>query len=113
MSKNSEFIEYIKETLEPFGNISTRSMFGGCGIYKNGLIFALIADNELYFKSDHNTATFFQTYGSEPFTYDNGKKLVQMSYWKVTPEVLENQEILQIWVDKAYAVSIEAKKTKS
>ncbi len=31
--KSNEFIEYIKDILAPFGQITTRAMFGSYGIY--------------------------------------------------------------------------------
>ena len=50
-SPHNEFLEYIREMLEPFGISKIRAMFGGFGIYKNGIMFALIEDHELYFKA--------------------------------------------------------------
>jgi len=43
----SEYVEYLKEVLELFGPITARKMFGGYGIYHNGLMFALVADDTL------------------------------------------------------------------
>ena len=111
MSKN-EFVDYVSDVLEEFGPIVIRSMFGGFGIYKEGAIFGLIAENELYFKADKETAIFFEKYGSTPFTYDNGKKLVQMSYWKVLPEIFDDLDMMKLWVNMAYDVAIKSKKHK-
>ena len=49
---SSNYSDYIIEILSPHGEIIARSMFGGYGIYKNGIIFALIISDELYFKVD-------------------------------------------------------------
>ena len=38
------------EILAPHGKMTSKSMFGGHGIYKNGIIVAFIAYDELYFK---------------------------------------------------------------
>jgi len=109
----SEFVDYVKDIFEQFDAVTMRKMFGGYGIYRNGLMFALIADNELYFKADQETAEFFANYGSSPFTYDNGRKLVKMSYWKVSDEVLEDQDMIKKWMDMAYNAAVKAKKKKS
>lgn len=45
--KSNEFIEYIKDILAPFGQITTRAMFGSYGIYKDGVIIGIVARNEL------------------------------------------------------------------
>ena len=109
----NEFVEYVRDIIEQFDPINIRKMFGGYGIYKNGLMFALIADNELYFKADIKAAELFESYGSSPFTYDNGKKLVKMSYWQVVPEVFDDQEMMRQWIDIAYDVAVKAKQGKS
>lgn len=57
--RNNEFIEYIKDILAPFGQITTRVMFGGYGIYKDRVIIGIIAESELYFKADSFTAKYF------------------------------------------------------
>lgn len=111
MSQN-EFVDYVSDVLGKFGPIVIRSMFGGFGIYKEGTIFAMIAENELYFKADKETANFFEEYGSIPFTYDNGKKPVQMSYWKVVPEIFDDADMMKLWVNMAYDVAIKSKKRK-
>lgn len=106
---HNEFVDYVTDLLEQFETIAVRPMFGGFGVYKNGLMFALIADNELYFKADENAAKFFGTYGSTPFTYYNGQKLVKMSYWKVVPDIFDDQERMKMWMDIAYNVATKNK----
>ena len=46
----SEFVNYIIDLLSPYGYIRVRSMFGGHSVYKDGVIVAIIIDDELYFK---------------------------------------------------------------
>ena len=109
-SHHDEFVDYIREILEPFGISKIRAMFGGFGIYKNGIIFALIADHELYFKANDRAAVFFQSFGSEPFSYEAKGRQIKMSYWRVLPEILEDQDILKKWHDMAYSAALTSKK---
>lgn len=106
MSK--EFVEYIIEILEPFGNIRVRKMFGGYGVYKNTLIFALIIDNELYFKADLETAKYFKSQELEPFTYQAKGKLIALSYYKIPPEIFEDKELLIKYFNMAYSSALSA-----
>ncbi len=99
---NDEFIVHIKDLLDPFGDVTLRFMFGGYSIYKSGVIFGLIADQELYFKANADAAKFFQASGSEQFSYESRGKKIKMCYWKVTAEALESQELLRKWFDAAY-----------
>ncbi|KJW03459.1 tfoX N-terminal domain protein [Rickettsia endosymbiont of Ixodes pacificus] len=111
MNKN-EFTEYVKELLEPYGSVAVRAMFGGYGIYKGGVMIGIIKSNELYFKSDLSTYEYFQSFGSEPFVYQSKCKLVTLSYWKVLPEIMEDQELLGKWFKLALNAAINSQKKK-
>jgi DNA transformation protein len=113
MTKKSEFLQYVLDQLDPVGGITSRAMFGGYGIYKDGLCFAIIACNELYFKVDDTTISDFKEQGSHPFEYEaRGKKNIQLGYWTVPAEILESQHKLAGWVEKAYHVALKAKAKK-
>ncbi|MFW5703587.1 MAG: TfoX/Sxy family protein [Patescibacteria group bacterium] len=109
---NSEFHDYvIQDLLHRIDGISSRAMFGGWGLYKNGVIFGLIAYDQLYFKVDDQTRPQYEAHGSKPFEYSQGNhKPTTMSYWLVPDDVLENQEELAKWVDTACEASVRSKK---
>lgn len=111
MSKN-EFLEYILELLSEENNITSRSMFGGYGIYKNNKIFAIIIDDELYFKVGKSNLDYFTNAGLEPFQYEKNGKTVYVSYYKAPPEIYENQELLAELVELSYQVSVGKKSTE-
>lgn len=100
-----EFLVFIMDSLSTLGGISSRAMFGGHGIYKDGVIFALIADNELYFKTDDRNKSDFAARSSHPFTYKKKDKNVSLSYWEVPVDILEDRETLIEWAKKAYLVA--------
>jgi DNA transformation protein len=107
----SEFAVYTEEMLEDFAPLTIRAMFGGYGIYKDGIIFALIIDNELYFKGSDLAAQFYTKYNSSPFTYSNkNNKIVTMNYWRVPAEILENKEKIAKWFDTAWQAATSAAK---
>lgn len=114
MSRRDEtFHEYVMDALGEIPGITSRAMFSGYGIYKDGLIFGIIADGALYFKADTETHADFEAYGSTPFTYPmkSGKKTT-LSYWLVPEEVLEDRETLSEWVENAHGASARAKRPK-
>ena len=105
------YANYILDILLPLGNMRARKMFGGFGIYKNGIFFALIINNILYFKVDVTNQSDYESFGSKPFTYTNkNDKLVSMSYWEVPIDILENQNKLEQWVEKAVQAAQRVKK---
>ena len=52
MAASAEYLDFIKEQMSGFGPVTVRRMFGGAGIFRDGLMFALVADETLYFKAD-------------------------------------------------------------
>lgn len=114
---HSSFVEGVLEQLIGVEGITTRRMFGGVGIYRYGVMFALVVDERLYFKVDEANKPDYQTAGSVPFTYDkhdkNGdKKLVAMSYWELPAHVLEDRDLIFKWMTKAHEAAVKAKHKK-
>lgn len=107
--KDSGFHDYVvHDLLGTFESITSRAMFGGWGIYQYGVIFAIIVDGELFMKArDDANAVYFKDHGSRQFSYSTPKhpKSIQMSYWSVPEEVLENTDSLGEWVQRATRVS--------
>ena len=52
MAPRSDFVDFLLEGLQPLGAVSARRMFGGYGIYCEGVMFGLVADDALYLKVD-------------------------------------------------------------
>lgn len=110
MAKQNEYVTYILEKLEPHGPIRARAMFGGFGIYYADVMFALIADNELYFRVDEETEKAFLRYESKRFIYDGMKKPVSLPYQTLPEEILENSQELPQWIETAYQTALKHKK---
>ncbi len=112
MIKN-EFVNYVIDLLSPYGHIKARAMFGGYGLYKDGIIVAIIADDELYFKVDKESIEVYKSRDSRPFCYKVRDKIINMSYWYVPLEVMENEKLLGNCLDMAYLATINAKNNKN
>ena len=107
----SEFIEYLQELFEQFGTVQARKMFGGYGIYHDGVMFGLVEDDTLYLKTDETTVEHFKSRGLGQFEYDKGGNKVKMSYYRAPDEVMDNAEEAALWAWRAYEVAFRAKKT--
>lgn len=108
---HNQYVDYVLDLLSPFGNIKARKMFGGYGIYKDSIFFAIIIDNILYFKVGTNNQHRYESYGSKPFSYEGkSKKTVTMSYWELPMDILEDNTNLAQWVALAVHDAIKTKK---
>ena len=106
MKRNTEFNDYvIYDLLGSISGITSRAMFGGYGIYKNGIIFGIIIDDILYLKVDVTNQKEYEKYGSSPFSYRNKGKEIKMSYWEVPEEILENREKITDWAEESYRIN--------
>ena len=105
MAPENEFVAHIRDLLAPFGegaeHLRVRGMFGGFGVFLGDTMFALIADDVLYFKADDQTRADFQDAGADPFTYSRGGKTRQMSYYTAPDGALEDTETLYPWAERA------------
>lgn len=85
-------------------------MFGGVGLYAQGLFFALIAEDRLYFKVNDATRPDFEQRGMEPFRPFGEDSA--MGYYEVPVDVLEDVTQLEAWIKKAIEVAAAAKSSK-
>lgn len=107
---SNAYLDYVLDRLETVGYITVKAMFGGHGIYYKGVIFALVAYDELYFKVGQDNLLPFREAGSKPFSYlGRQNKPVTLSYWLLPEDVLEDDELLAQWVDASYHVSLKEK----
>ena len=90
--------------------MTAKPMFGGVGLYAQGLFFALIAEDRLYFKVDDSTRPDFERLGMEPFRPFGEEKA--MGYYEVPADVLEDAAQLEPWMRKAIEVAAKAKTRK-
>ena len=109
----NEFLSYVLETMSHWGQVSSRKMFGGYGLYREGVMFALIADEVLYLKVDAVSVGQFEQAGSVPFVYQSATRTVQMSYWSAPAESLESPAEMRDWCRLAYAAALRANAAKS
>jgi DNA transformation protein and related proteins len=114
MAVTVDFREYVLEQLGRVVPVDWKRMFGGVGLYADGVFFALIDDDILYFKvADANRADF-EAAGSRAFSpYGDG--VYSMNYLELPVDVLEDVDALRVWTEKSVAVAREAaakKRTK-
>jgi DNA transformation protein len=103
MKVSADFLNYAMDRLSSVGNIRNRAMFGGYGIFHEGLMFALIAEDSLYFKVDESNRAMYEKAESQPFPQG-------ISYWEVPAEILEDKNRLGEWAK--ISMDIAQKKAK-
>lgn len=113
MPHTSEFVNHLLDLLAPLGGVTARGMFGGWGIYRDGLMFALVAYDTFYVKVDDPSRPEFTALGLLPFTYETktGTNTI-MSYHTVPTDALDSPDILCQWARKGIAAATRAAAAK-
>lgn len=98
MTGHDAFVKQAVDALSSLGEVRSRAMFGGWGIYCHGVMFAMVAWDRLYLKVDDAIRGRFEEAGSQPFVWDGGNgRPVTMSYWSVPVSDLAEREALLDW----------------
>jgi DNA transformation protein len=103
----------IVELFSAFGPVTVRRMFGGAGIYADGMMFGLIADGVIYLKSGASNVAMFEREGLPPFTYSRRKgERAVMSYRRMPDRLYDDPDDLAVWARAALAVAQQPKPRK-
>ncbi len=98
-----KFAAEVVSLLAGLGEVRSRAMFGGHGLYCGATFFGLIAYERLFFKVNEDSRGEYIVRGAEPFSPSPGK--VMKSYYEVPREVFESDEELVRWARRAVAVA--------
>jgi DNA transformation protein len=101
MPHENKFVDRVLTLLTPHGDIRARPMFGGHGLYLDGMMFALIARERLYFKTDAETRPRFVRTGSKPFSFLRAGKEMVTSYYETPPRTMNSARAIMPWMELA------------
>ncbi len=111
MPKPNPYIDFLIEHFEPLGEITARAMFGGHGLYCDGVFFALVAHNAVFLKADDVNQPEFEARGLKAFRPFEDKAGV-MRYFEAPAEMFEDPDALKHWAGGAVAAGIRARGKK-
>ncbi|MFT3986142.1 TfoX/Sxy family protein [Aestuariivirga sp.] len=111
---SAEYSAFLQEQMVEFGPVHIKRMFSGVGIFRDGLMFALVAQDILYFKTDEPGCAAFEAEGLKPFTYQtkSGPRTI-MGYWRAPERCLDDPSDMAEWCRKAFAVALGKAKAKT
>jgi len=91
-------IDWIEEALAPMGSLSRRAMMGGATLYLDGTIFAIVADDLLWFKADATSDAIWDEAGCPRFTYQMGEgREGSMNYRRAPDDVYDDADAMREW----------------
>lgn len=85
-------------------------MFGGHGIYRDGLIFGIVFDDAFYLKTDAVNRGEFEQRGLGPLVYESKSKGMSLSlgYYQCPEDALESAGLMRDWAKSGYAAALRS-----
>ena len=112
MSTSTEYTTYVLDQLAPIGPLTTSRFFGGVGLSRDTVQFAMIMGNSLYFVVDDTTREKYIAAGMACFSYLTKKGRVQVRrYFELPEEVLTDPAELRRWAKEATQVAGDSQTT--
>lgn len=103
-----DFVVFVAERMGVLGEVRTKKMFGGHGIYVDEVFCALIANDTLWFKVDDVNRPDYEARGLPAFKPFDDQTMV-MSYCLVPDEVLERPAAMEQWGRRAIEAGVRAR----
>lgn len=99
----------IEEMFSALGPVSIRRMFGGKGIYHQGLIIAVEIGGQILLKADTASAPRFAEAGATQWGYAReGRAEVLMPYWSIPEDAYDDPDLMAGWARLAYEAATRA-----
>ncbi len=105
-------VDHLAELFAPLGGVTFKRMFSGYGIMKDGMMFALIAGDALYFKADDASAARFRAENTRQWTPRMRGKTMAMPYWQVPERLFDEPDEFAEWAGVAFEVTRRLKAEK-
>ena len=102
MSFDEGLYDWVREALEPLGNVSFRRMMGGATLYLDGTIFAILDEDEIWFKADEESNPIWDAEGRERFSVAFKDGTVDtMNYRRGPTDVYDDADAMRRWAGLA------------
>lgn len=95
----------LAEMFAALGPVQVRRMFGGHGIFRDGLMFALETRGTLFVKADAAFSEDLAAQGARPLGYEARGRQVRLPYWTLPDAALDDDELRDALFRRALDVS--------
>ena len=108
------FHEFVTDLFAPLGDVHIKRMFGGAGVYAQGVMFALLAEDVIYLKTDAPLCAALEAEGGDAFVWQrpsDGKRM-EMGYVSLPSAAMDDSDEASAWGRQALLVALAARKSK-
>ena len=109
---DSEFVFYVIERMAAWAPVEARAMFGGFGLYREEVIFAIVVDSVLYFRTDAENQAHFEQAGCDAFVHRTRDRAIAMPYREAPADALDDSESMALWAQSGYEAARRVRSTR-
>jgi DNA transformation protein and related proteins len=89
---------WAEEALAPLGRVTMRKMMGGATLYLDGTVFAILDEDEIWFKSDAESDAVWDEAGCEQFSFKfKDGRTGTMNYRRGPTDVYDDPDAMRRW----------------
>ncbi len=109
------FTDYVLELLAGFGRLEAKRMFGGAGLYHDGVMFAILDDDVVYFRVDAALEADLKALGSVPWSYSlkSDGSIRSMGYWRMLETAADDPDEAVSIAKRAFAAALARKAVRA
>jgi len=112
MRVKSSLASYVAEHLAPLGRMSSRTIFGGVGVFIDDRLLAIVMGEKLYLHTDKSNLDDYVSRGMQQFKpYPNAFDLTT-DHHEVPQEIVNDAAQLKIWGERALTAAVESARAK-
>ena len=100
MAFSTHYVAHAVECMARVAPVSYRRIFHGVGIYHQGVQFAIIVNDHLYFRADEYSRSLYEQRGMSPFR-PAAADMVESAFYQLPETVLERPAELIYWMRTA------------
>lgn len=112
ISNTNEFVLFVLEQMAGAGQVRSRRMFGGYGIYLDEHFVAIIVDDKLYLKANEGTRQEFESRNLERLVFKMRDKQVEAMYFEAPAEVFDDPDEMDYWARLARNAAVQSGQRK-
>jgi DNA transformation protein and related proteins len=105
------FSDYVLELLAGLGRVETKRMFGGAGLYRDGVMFGILDDDAVFFRVDDALQAEMQAQGSVAWVYSMKPdgSIRSMGYWRMPETAADDPDEAVALARRSYTAAIARK----
>ena len=103
------FSDYVVELLAGLGRVEARRMFGGAGLFRDGVMFGVPLNDVVYFRVDDALQADLKAQGSDPWVYTRNGEAREMGYWRMPETAVDDPDEAVDVARRSYAAAVKRK----